>query len=373
MYNNQRHIIHILLYAAAMLLIESCGVIYDNPEDSSDIADNLVSVEFAVPLAGSGSTTDEGQKWGDIYNSALGTSYDSYIDPALLRLAVYDTEGNYTGEVEKIFFGPVGSTSGAQRYNYLGKLPDGLDGTATYRVMAFANAPGYETAETYATMGGGNFDISQLQPDNGIVPMWGVVSGKFNIGYQTKLDEDLTLLRAVAKTYVRLDDASFAEGFRLTSVTLSLPVAEGSIVPSEWRTVGSTKKIYFRHDYNKVYAPASNPMTMGTAMTQPFYKMDAPNLWVVYSPEYKNNNGDAKISFTLTKNGEAYTIEGQPFQIFYRDYEQPEEGSGYFDIVRNHRYEFSIGIEETTTEITVNSIRIEDWIDDGGGILTPVQ
>ncbi len=372
MRNIDRNIIRILLYAAAMALMESCGVIYDNPDDPSDTADNLVSVEFSVPKAGGGATTDEGLKWGDIYNSALGTSYDSYIDPALLRLAVYDTAGNYKGEVEKIFFVPVGSTTDSQRYNYLGKLPDGLDGTTTYRVMAFANAPGYETAETYATAGG-NFNLSQLQPDKGIVPMWGVVSTKFNLGYQTKLDEDLTLLRAVSKTYVRLDDASFADGYRLTSVTLSLPVGEGNIVPSEWRTVSKTKDVFFRGDYSKTFAPASNPVTTGTAMTQPFYKMDDPNLWVVYTPEYRNSKGDAKISFTLTKNGEPFTIDGEPFELLYRDYTAQSVENSYFDIARNHVYSYIVSIKETSAEITVNSIRIEDWVDDGGGILTPVQ
>jgi len=338
-----------------MSLATSCSVIYDTPGEGPEAAGSLLSVTFAVPQDGrDGSASDEGHKWGDIYNSMSGTSFDSYIVPDMLRLAVFDTGGKYKGEIDKIFFGTLPSESGEQRYNFLGQLPDGLSEKTTYRIMAFANAPGYVSADSYPTTDG-NFGIGQIQPDKGSVPMWGVASGEFKIGRQTQFAEELTLLRSVAKTYVSLDYKSYNDGFRISSITLSLPVDKGNIVPDGWSSVGNTKEIFFRHITDNVYAPASNPVTSGTAVSQAFYKSD-DNGWIIYSPEYDNSRGDAVIDFTLTRNGEEYKIEGTPFRLFYRDYSAEDER--YFDIARNHIYTFVIGLK------TDDGLRFEVTVDD---------
>ncbi len=335
-----------MLSAAMLTLGTACSLIYDEPasEPAPEMEAGLVSLTFSVPKAAAadGSTSAEGKLWGDLYNKNTGTSYDLSVNTDMLHLAVYDTGGNYQGEISKILCFKVDGTSGSDRYTYSGKLPEGLSDATTYRVMAFANAPGYTDAESYAAADA-NFDMSRLQPSNGIVPMWGVVSGQFQTGKRTELPETLQLLRAVSKTYVTLDEATAKAGFRLASVKLTLPVAQGKIVPENWKGVNKTTDVYFRHD-SKVYSDALNPVVAsGSEMTQSFYEQ-SNNVFVVYTPEYKNTDGKAVITFSITdKDGKEYAIEGKPFQIYYRDYTKPE--GAYFDIARNHIYTFEIGID----------------------------
>jgi len=360
-----QYIIKTVALAALSLLTTACGLIYDEPDSDPENVDGLVTLTFSVPKPSAANGSAEGDKWGDLYNSKEGTSYDSYISANMLHLAVYDAAGAFKGDISKIFFIPMETGSTVDSYTYLGELPDGLEEGKTYRVMAFANAPGYVDSESYATAES-NFDIAQLQPNAGIVPMWGVISGEVNTGRRTEFSRPLQLLRAVAKTYVTLDNATYQAGFRIKSAKLHLSSNAGKIVPENWNSVNNTGEVYFRHDGN-VFAPALNPATGGSATIQPFTEIDN-NVMVAYSPEYDNSKDDATITFELTKNNMDYTIPDVPFVIHYKSYS--EEVPSCFDIARNHIYTFNIGIVESTGEEELRfSVTIADMVKGGDYVL----
>jgi len=394
MHSFRQHIIRYLLCAALTALGASCSAIYDEPaaDEPQPLEAGMVSLNFSVPkatAADGAAPGAEGMLWGDTYNKEAGTSYDLAVNTDMLHLAVYDAAGSYKGEISKLLCFKNDGAIGSDKYTYVGELPDGLSDGTTYRVMAFANAPGYTDADSYGAAAS-NFDMSQLQPDKGIVPMWGVISGQFQTGKRTDLPETLQLLRAVSKTYVSLDQDTKDAGFKLTSVKLTLPVSEGKIVPDKWKEVDKTEKVYFRDDPANVFAPAYNPVTSGTSRTQDFYQR-SDGSYVVYTPEYSNTKGDAVINFTISsKDGKDYTINGTNFELRYRDY--TKETGAYFDIARNHIYTFEIKIDTNSglfitvrewfaaydnnfvfgsAGVNVPLVKIEDWTDDGGGILVP--
>jgi len=363
-----RHIIRTSVTAAFALLTTACSLIYDEPDDSSaENVEGMVALNFSVPRPKAADGSAEGDKWGDLYNSKEGTAYDSYINADMLHLAVYDEAGAFKGEISKIFFLPVetGTGSATENYTYLGQLPDGLEAEKNYRVMAFANASGFAGSDSYA-VAASNFNITQLQPNAGIVPMWGVISGQFNIGSRTEFPTPLKLLRAVAKTYLTLDDATYQAGFRIKSARLHLSSGTGKIVPEGWNSVGDTGDVYFRHD-NNVFPKALNCSTDGTAVTQPLTAIDNKVL-VVYSPEYDNSGDDATITFELTKNNVDYTIADVPFVIHYKSYS--EAVPTCFDIARNHIYTFKIIIDESTGKEELRfSVTIADMVKGGDYVL----
>jgi len=360
-----RHTIRTSALTALSLLTTACGLVYEDPDSTPEKVDGLVALTFSVPKPNAADGSTEGDKWGDLYNSKEGTSYDSYINADMLHLAIYDEAGAFKGDISKIYFLPLETGAEADSYTYLGQLPDGLETGKAYRVMAFANAPDYVDSESYAKAEN-NFNIAQLQPNDGIVPMWGVISGEFNIGRRTEFSKPLQLLRAVAKTYLTLDDATYQAGFRIKSATLHLPSDAGKIVPKGWNSVNNTGEVYFRHDGN-VFAPALNPATGGSAAVQPFTGIDN-NVMVAYSPEYDNTNDDATITFELTKDDMDYTIPDVPFVIHYKNYS--EEVPSCFDIARNHIYTFNIGIVESTGEEELRfSVTIADMVKGGDYVL----
>jgi len=355
------HTIKTSALTALSLLTTACGLADD--ADSTAV-DGVVSITVSVPKPGAADGSTEGDKWGDLYNSKEGTSYDSYISADMLHLAVYDDAGAFKGDISKIFFIATETGSEADSYTYLGQLPDGLEAEKNYRVMAFANAPGYVDSESYAAAES-NFNIAQLQPNAGIVPMWGVISGQFNLGWRTEFSKPLQLLRAAAKTYLTLDDAAYQAGFRLKSARLHLSSDAGRIVPENWNSVNDTGEVYFRHDEN-VFAPALNPAA-GATVAQPFTRIDN-NVMVVYSPEYDNTNDDATITFELTKNDMDYTIPDEPFVIHYKNYAAAQPSC--FDIARNHIYTFRISIVESTGEEELRfSVTIADMVKGGDYVL----
>jgi len=361
-----RHKIKVSALTALSLLATACGSGSDDADGQPGPVDGLVALNFSVPAPESADGSAEGDKWSELYNSKEGTSYDSYISADMLHLAVYDETGTFKGEISKIFFLPQETGTEANTYTYLGQLPDGLNSEATYRVMAFANAPGYADAESYATAES-NFTMAQLQPDAGIVPMWGVISGKFNIGRRTEFTEPLQMLRAVAKTYITLDDETYKAGFRLKSARLNLSSAAGKIVPERWNAVANTGNIYFRHNKDNVFAPALNPATGGSPAVQPFTAIDN-NVMVAYSPEYDNSRNDATITFEITKNDADYTIPDEPFEIHYVNY--AEAVPTCFDIARNHIYTFKITIVESAGEEHLRfSVTIADMVKGGDYVL----
>jgi len=358
------HTIKTSALTALSLLTTACSLINDDTDCAPEQVDGLVSLTISVPKPSAADGSTEGDKWGDLYNSKEGTSYDSYISVDMLYLAVYDEAGAFKGDISKIFFIATETGSAADSYTYLGQLPEGLEAGKNYRVMAFANAPGYVDSESYAAAES-NFNIAQLQPNAGIVPMWGVISGAFNTGRRTEFSKPLQLLRAAAKTYLTLDDAAYQAGFRLKSAQLHLSSDAGKIVPASWNSVNDTGEIYFRHDGN-VFAPALNPAA-GATVAQPFTRIDN-NVMVAYSPEYDNTNDDATITFELTKNDMNYTIPDVPFVIHYKNYS--EEQPSCFDIARNHIYTFRIGIVEPTGEEELRfSVTIADMVKGGDYVL----
>jgi len=360
-----RHIISISALTVLSLLTAACSHINDDTDSTPEKVDGLVALTFSVPKPNAAYGSAEGDKWGDLYNSKEGTSYDSYISTDMLHLAVYDNAGTFKGDISKIYFLPLETGSAADSYTYLGQLPDGLEAGKTYRVMAFANAPDYVDSESYVKAEN-NFNIAQLQPNDGIVPMWGVISGEFNIGRRTEFSQPLQLLRAVAKTYLTLDEATYQAGFRIKSATLHLSSDAGKIVPENWNSVNNTGEVYFRHDGN-VFAPALNPVAGGSTTVQPFIGIDN-NIMVAYSPEYDNTHDDATITFELTKNNMDYTIPDVPFVIHYKNYS--EEQPSCFDIARNHIYTFKIGIVESTGEEELRfSVTIADMVKGGDYVL----
>lgn len=293
-----------LAFAAllSLLLLASCS-----RNDEVAVAEGEEGkVYVTLTLSINGEEAGSRATWEDNDNPGDGNEWENTIDD--LQILIYDANNNYVGKVEDL----IQLLDG----RYSGTLSSDAEwtGNTNYKIMAFANCPSIDNPSNISTLDYTRANVSYI-------PMWGVTTAQFNLtpGVSENIGS-IDLLRAMAKVEVFMD----AEGYTIDNISVDKSNPQGYCLPNGYNSVSETDRLDMEGE-----TPASfNPYTSGT----PESKAEDGQHYI-YLPEYDNSTKPAKIQVTV--NGETYDLE-------FKDYVNGAPTGDPYDIVRNHIYRYTI-------------------------------
>ncbi len=357
-----RHIIH----ALTVLMLAGCfsSCIYDKedvePDRNPVPAGNVLSLDISVPAMRA-----EAADGNDKY--VAGVDFENYIDLSDqgLRIYIFDSANRFITRLVPMGTVSTDDTAAPRRYTVTGEFPDSYSDYSTFKVVVLANWPTYidDLVEGVSTINdlcnaewaqfNGMTDF-RLSADNKI-PFYGVreyTGVSFKAGETTVLAEPVTLLRAMAKVEVVLDN----EELSLQNVELKGLNYKGYCAPygvfsqTDYDHNGS-----WNDDYVKTLHLPDNYNLPGAedkvAKLHCLNRRDGElkETWVCYVPEYRNTlnpNGLPSAKCYLRLLFDFQDDTDKPFEIYFKDYDdnhKPVDGSD-FDIQRNNCYTFIVNI-----------------------------
>lgn len=320
----KKFFLHILLVGVLGMLTVSCRDEYGTVSpDNSNMAQVVFSVAMDTPVSRTRAEGTDGT-WGGDYNpSDPGDAYDNHIAIDQLIVKIVADGGTAEYEVTDIF--KWKSDNEKNVYKFVG-IVKGVDQSTTLtnpKVYVYANMGTTTPAETF----------SQKAAN---IPMWGVksVSGNLTFTPGTRVDlEEISLLRAMAKLEVRLND-EMAKEYTLVGATLNKYNNTGYTYPTLPENFdGSTGDLNLEgvlnaNDSEEAQNLALEPTEDGSS-------------YIVYLPEVKNGTSETdwlKISVDLKEKNGTGTEEGS---FFIKDYSD-EDNPVAIDIIRNHWYKYIV-------------------------------
>lgn len=422
------HIGRFFLLLSVCAGLASC--IYEDAASADDCESGLkvgftIAVENTTPLSRGIAPDGTTDTWGDGYPSIVGSGFDSRIDINSFRMALYriGSDGGLTlfaslRPQDLFFFSSASVDGGRTLYHMTAYLRTDLPiediRRGRYRAMVWVNTPaeigGMDDLNSLDGLSFDNMGVADAEnvlrfdweysdrtdpavadiplAQFRLIPMWGCATVSLagieaGAAYELRPvdaaggDNSILLLRSMAKTTVEPGEElleKYGGEFEIHSVTLHHANRQGYVMPDGWRTLTDTRSLRFDATIREV--PDTDRWNVATAE-------DGQGGLALYLPESVNNDNRIRLSVDYTfkgtrrqndilfckySNGKPlapYDLTGADDMVKYRN--------SIYDIVRNHHYRFVIGINEATSEIVVNSIRIEDWVYGGGGFLDPVE
>ena len=358
----------------ASVLFDSCNI-EDTlfPDQECDTKTEPVNVRLILSMMGgegmSRALTDTPTREAHPEaEPSLGNEY--YINPYDVEVLVFtcDATPEKSKFVERASMVRASETNDYYQYQLDGTLTKIQEGTP-YRMVVLANMNGscYTTGaipleEGTTTMKEylhslaytgytANFTNSLLTSDTERIPMWGTTAAYLNDGAQINMD----LLRAMAKVKVKMAKSLG----NLSAVTLEFANPGGYVTPlianvnvdettatnaigvsaitnndavTKTITGGNTQRV------RTPRIPTGLTPIKGLAAEPTLSFSDVSSTdnyeYVIYIPEYKNlDNNDTPARMKLAIGDKSYKLE-------FKDYS--ENNTGYFDIIRNYYYQFTI-------------------------------
>ncbi len=304
-----------------------------------------------------------------------GTGYENYINVADGDYRIYfftntASDGNDTFIAK---FNPTGVVpvegTDYTAYNVQGEVPSELLQYTTFKIVMLANWGNYEdndfdsstTIKDICTAEWAVYDHLtdfELSPSN-LIPFYGVNTYKdveFKKGEFTKLDGELTLLRAMAKVEVMIDDSENAEGLiaLFTDARIYHYNDNGFCAPIAYEETdyynGYNYTTDFLDDVHLVGGYNDYDTTVGTPIERSlkFQPNDDGTMWYAYVPEYDNTtdvDDYAYIEVMLQYQG---NVDG-PYTIYFANYTTngttDNSTNTRYDIQRNNLYRFTVSLE----------------------------
>ena len=302
--------------------------------------------------------------WSEEYPSEAGVPFDFRIQPENLRVVIFTEDGTRLGLVNELDYWPINEAH--TEYQFVGQMPvefvnhiNENGDERYYKFMVFANSGDHASGEEYITYSHTQLDCTKSDSS---IPMWGVkVADVTPLYSRNYLDiGEIQLLRAAAKVEVTLSDNLKKKGTKILAANLKYYNQTGYVLPSGWSQVSSTTALD-QENCMRNYRHA--------AVNLPLLLDEATGNYYVYMAEYDNTNYSMernKISLEFEVNGERKYFEDA---ISFCQYSagMPVENS-YYNIVRNHIYEFeilNIAGSNLTLEYTVANWNSEIWDDNG--------
>lgn len=323
------------------MLTASCSQIIDDPTDGS--CEDKTKIVFTLSLA---NATNSRAVWNPgTYNpSDLGTEFDNLIAPNSLQVILYNADNDYIGKVNNLSYYP---TDIINVYRFVGEISTSIleDNQLDCKIMVFANFE--ETIEA-------NTDLSSLKFDfySDHIPMWGVQTFDVTLqpGKFKELEEPIYLLRAMAKIEVKL--STDVSNLSLDKVYLSDFNKEGYSLPEGYDSYGDTREM----DVDLVIKSIKDDDVEILEFSE---NSDG---FIVYLPEYTvtlNDNPIIYLDITQT-NDDGTTTELEGLPLYLRNYDNNHKPTGdYFNIVRNHYYEYIItGVRDNDIVLTLS---VQNW------------
>lgn len=302
-----------------------------------------------------------------------GTAYENYIDfkdPTKYRIYFFDNDNKYIAR-----FTPsdvvMSETNNYVLYSVEGEVPEALISASkivSFKVMILGNWDEYKddelttvtTIERICSADWATFDYSkdfELAPDKNLIPFYGIHEYKnvaFEYGEITRLEESVTLLRAMAKVEVVLE----TEGMSFSEVSIYGYNKQGYCAPS-----GVDSQADYAQDNGKNLAlhlvNGKNDVD-ATSKSCPFLcvKEEADEeTWIAYLPEYENV-GDKTQDAHIEVRFDIQTDEDEKFIIYFSD-DQSDIANHSFSIARNHLYRFNVTIDPKGNL----AVEVKNWAD----------
>ncbi|WP_346709448.1 fimbrial protein [Phocaeicola salanitronis] len=241
-----------------------------------------------------------------------GVGWENKIDD--LQILIYDDADEYVGTVEDLF---------ASNSQYVGTLSGTNWQSGTYKFVVLANftASNTKLADLAAITYNQNAEY---------IPMWGVLKSYFNFAAGERTDiGSIDLLRAMAKVEVNFAE-SFPSDYEIGAITISPYNTQGYCLPAGYESVETTGALD-REEAGTAYS--FNPLA-ASASTSSLTFTEENGKYYIYLPEYENTETNA-AKIKVTVNGETYELE-------FKDYENGTPTGAPYDIVRNHIYRYTI-------------------------------
>ncbi|MGL4851889.1 MAG: hypothetical protein ACRC3Z_04505 [Phocaeicola sp.] len=314
-------------------LVGSC-----QPNNTLDIENERPKISFILSLGEEHSTrATEGIEMGS-------ADYDNKIDPADLRIILYDrTTEAYLGSVQEMSVTQISSNT----YQFVGALilEEGVSNTLDCYVMVFANCGDVaaKSNQGNATTLGAlpySYSAAAYSPTAAanvkkLIPMWGFKSATFSAVAGTREElGTIYLIRSMAKVEVILDES--VTGWTLTTVQHSRYYTSGLYLPRSFQTLNITEPL----GYTTIEASAA------VATDAINYNVTtAGRSYYIYLPEFNNLSSVQKSTIKLRMNNGSTTRD---FTLYFKNYdEQQTTLAGEWDIIRNNYYKFRIvGVAE---------------------------
>ena len=357
---------HIIRWLPAMLgLLFQASCQEDGPMPAPPVDGQQLNLVLRVPY----NAPAEGYEEGNMYENYINMSSDGY------RIYFFDANNNtFIARFEAADVVPVEGTDYVD-YTLLGKVPDELVSHSDFKIVILANWPEYKddalTTETTTIENICNADWAQfdcltdfnLGPDN-LIPFYGVHTYKdvtFKPGVATLLDEPITLLRAMAKVEVILENYEVNTEVSFSGVSICRYNQKGYCAPAN---VFSEKDYGQGTNWETDYLPSLHLVgnvndADAEGRTKPFLKVAERNeathqkeLWIAYLPEYDNQKDDysymeVKLSHQMEKD--------KAYQIYFAEYDQGTVlPDNRYDIARNNLYRFTVTLKNGAIKAEVN-------------------
>lgn len=375
---------YIIMLAA--VLFASCNVMEDPLHSDGECETEPVNVRLILSMMGGrglsrAPLTDTPTSETYLDEEPLGNEY--YINPYDVEVLVFtcgETPETSTF-VERASMVRASETGYYYQYQLDGTLTKIQEGTA-YRIVVLANLNGscYSTGAIALTEGsttmkayleslkytGYSASFTTALLANGSterIPMWGTTAAYLNDGATITLN----MLRAMSKVKVKMAKSVGT----LSGVTLEYANPSGYVTPLIANGNETTAT-----NANGVSAITANDATTKTITGGNTQRVRTPRIptdldpidglaaestllfsdvstnnnyeYVIYIPEYKNLGNDA-IPARMK-----LAIEDKSYELEFKDYS--ENNTGYFDIIRNYYYEYTItGVNDALDlEFTLN-------------------
>ncbi len=260
-------------------------------------------------------------------------------------------------------------------YSYLSSVRQDLNNLS--RLCDPASLVSYPNAGTYEALVDEEGQALLPSPENGLIPFYGICADNvtFEAGKRTTLSEDISLLRAMAKVEVVLEN----EDLTFTDVTLHGYNERGYCAPYNVTSQkdyvhGNWDDDYVANLHTRSYGNRGNltnakDNTMRFVKTQEFGNTQEGTetqyeTWVAYVPEYDNTNDVDDYSYITV------TINGSSFNIYFADYTDGVTDNtnvdNRFDIHRNNLYRFYVRFNQREDNITVT---VTKWNEKSGSFI----
>lgn len=285
--------------------------------------DNPITVSFVLSTQNTLTRAESDTKWGDDYDKVDGNDFENQINS--VALIVYNGNTKVAETREFQYFAPTGEASDgcAESYLVVTRITNTIGTTGDYRFVVVANATLKNNDVENST-----YNITDINSTG--IPMWGAVTKNVSKNSNVNLGT-IHLLRAVAKIELKLAP-TISSQFSIGEAKITTSNAKGYVFPSE-KTVASTLILnHAAQSFNPLYNESDLSSNLGFTTAS-----DGKSSYIYITEWETRASSNAKIALQIFDGTKNY-----PFEIELKNYIDGKPTGDYYDLVRNHNYQYTI-------------------------------
>lgn len=293
---------------------------------------------------------------GDDTQYNPGAGYENYIDleNRNIKVAFYDIDDKYLGELDEFDVIPMESVQNSKRYYLQGATKVNLS-SGKFKVLVLANWPEYPAVMSFDNIWKEQFEYSagSMPSATNLIPLYGILDVSLS---PSAIKPDINvnlgnihLLRSLAKIEVIYEDAS--DSWTLSKLQLTNYNTKGFCGPTGITKQSDYVKNEWGLDYiDKPFIPAQ-PEPGNNLDFKPIEGQ--PNHYILYVPEYANKLADGTLRHEAERARLLVDFKESILGERYSDIRNDAlPGKPVVDILRNNWYKITIKKINEQTEVT---------------------